>query len=268
MRSIAVASGKGGVGKTSVTVNLGIVLAKMGKRVVVVDADVMMANLGILLGIERAPISLHNVLAGEVDAKDAVYDGPAGLKYVPASLGMEKLANVDYKRLAQAVQELGENADFVLVDCPSGLAVDAENALKSCREVLLVLTPEPASLADALKVRKAAERAGMSVAGVVYNMVTGDKSEIKRSDVEVLLGEKVLAEIPLDLNVRKAGALQEPAVLKFPDTAFSRALWGVAAGLTGERQSALQSVKKGFLHRIILLASWPVDFVKKILGKK
>src|SRR3989338_2384545 len=139
MRSIAIASGKGGVGKTSVSVNLGITLAKMGKRVVVVDADIMMANLCILLGIERAPINLHNVLVGEVDVKDAVYDGPGGLKYVPAALGMEKLGKIDYQRLSQAVQELGENADFVLVDCPSGLAVDAENALKSCKEVLLVL---------------------------------------------------------------------------------------------------------------------------------
>lgn len=271
MRSIAVASGKGGVGKTSVSVNLGIVLAKMGRKVVVVDADVMMANLGILLGIERAPISLHNVLIGEVDVKDAVYDGPAGLKYVPAALGMEKLASIDYQRLAQAVQELGENAEFVLVDCPSGLAIDAENALKSCKEVLLVLTPEPASLADALKVKKAAERNNMGVAGVVYNMMTGDKSEIRRSDVEVLMGEKVIAEIPLDLNVRRSGAMQEPVVLKFPDTAFSKAMWQVARHLAGEEAGggagALASVKKGLLHRIIELAGWPVEFAKKLLKR-
>lgn len=269
MRSIAIASGKGGVGKTSVSVNLGITLAKMGKRVVVVDADVIMANLGILLGIERAPINLHNVLVGEVDVKDAVYDGPGGMKYVPAALGMEKISKIDYPRLSQAVQELGENADFVLVDCPSGLAVDAENALKSCKEVLLVLTPEPASLADALKVKKAAERANMSVAGVVYNMVTGDKSEIKRSDVEVLMGEKVLAEIPLDLNVRRAGAMQEPVVVKFPGTAFSRGMAEVAARLTGGKvESGLQSVKKGVLHTIIELVGLPLRLVKRLLKRE
>ncbi len=269
MRSIAVASGKGGVGKTSVSVNLGLVLSKMGKRVIIVDADVIMANMGILLGIERAPISLHDVLIGEVDVKDAVYDGPAGLKYVPASLGMEKLASIDYPRLAQAVAELGENADFVLVDCPSGLAIDAENALKSCKEVLLVLTPEPASLADALKVKKAAERNNMGVAGVVYNMVIGDKSEIRGSDVEVLMGEKILAEIPLDLNVRRAGAMQEPVVMKFPDTAFSKGMWEVARKLSGEAgdSSGFQSVKKGLLHRIIELANRPINFVKKLLKK-
>ncbi len=222
----------------------------MGKRVVVVDADVVMANLGILLGIERAPISLHNVLVGEVDVKDAVYDGPAGLKYVPASLGLEKLQRLDYQRLAKAVEELAEANDFVLVDCPSGLAVDAENALKSCKEVLLVMTPEPASLADCLKVRKVAERNSISVAGVVYNMLTGDRSEIRRADVETLLGEKVLVEIPLDLNVRRAGAVQEPVAIKFPDTVFSRAMRQVAARLSGEEPSA-ESVKSGLLHKIL-----------------
>lgn len=260
MRSIAVASGKGGVGKTSITVNLGIVLAKMGKKVVVVDADVVMANLGILLGIERSPISIHNVLVGEVDIKDAVYDGPAGLKYVPAALGMEKLNKVDYQRLRQSVEELGGVAEYVLVDCPSGLAQDAENALKSCKEVLIVTTPEPASIADALKVKNVAERSAMGVVGIVSNMLTGDSSEIKRSDLETVFGEKVLVEIPHDFNVRKAGALQEPAVLKFPNTAFSQAVWELAGKITGERPVEA-SVKKGLLQSII-------DAVKQMLRMK
>jgi len=260
MRSIAVASGKGGVGKTSITVNLGIVLAKMGKKVVVVDADVVMANLGILLGIERSPISLHNVLVGEVEIKDSVYDGPAGLKYVPAALGMEHLKRIDYQRLKQAVEELGESMEYVLVDCPSGLAQDAENALKSCKEVLLVTTPEPASLADSLKVKTVAERSSMNTIGIVNNMVTGDKSEIKRSDIETIFGEKVLVEIAHDLNVRRAGALQEPVVLKFPDTIFSKAMWELAGKITGEK-AVEASVKKGFIQTII-------DAVKQLLRLK
>jgi len=260
MKTIAVASGKGGVGKTSITVNLGISLAKLGRKVVVVDGDVIMANLGILLGVERSPISIHNVLVGETDVKDAVYDGPSGLKYVPAALGMERLKKIDYQRLKQAVEDLAAGYDFVLVDCPSGLGTDAESALKSCREVLLVMTPEPASVADSLKVKVASERANLTVTGMVLNMQTGDKAEIRRSEVEAVFGEKVLVEVPLDLNVRRAGALQEPAVLKFPNSPFSKAMAVLAAKLAGENY-VQASVKKGVLQSII-------DALRKMLRLK
>lgn len=260
MRSISVASGKGGVGKTSVSVNLAITLAQMGKKVVVVDADVGMANLGILLGIERSPISIHNVLAGEVDVRDAVYEGPAGVKYVPAALGMDKLARIDYPLLKQAIAELEKEYEIVLIDCPSGLGQDAENALKSSTEVLLVVTPEPASIADCLKVRKVAERNGMAALGVVLNMVTGDPAEVKKGDVETIIGEKVLVEIPHDINVRRAGAMQEPIVLKFPDAPFSREIVKLAAAITGEKPPE-PSVKKGLLQTII-------DSVMKLFGRK
>ncbi len=251
MRSIAIASGKGGVGKTSISLNLGLALAQAGKRVVVVDADIAMANLGILLGAERAPISLHNVLIGEVEMRDAVYDGPFGMKYVPAGLSTDKLRRIDYARLKSAVEELGKTADYVIVDCPSGLAIDAETAVKSAREAIIITTPEPSSLADALKVKNYAERSNVNILGAVCNMVSGDRSEVSAKDVATVLEASLLESIPIDTNVRRASAAQEPVLVKFPNTPFSLAMRSLASKVSGERVAGGIGVKKHWLQEII-----------------
>lgn len=261
MRSITIASGKGGVGKTSVTLNLGLALAQMKKRVVVIDGDLAMANLGILMGIEHAPITLHNVLVGEVDVKDAVYEGPMGLKYIPAGLSLDKLRKIDFTRLKEAVDGLADSADFVLVDSPSGLGTDGENALRASKEVLLIVTPEPSSLADCLKVKAQAARADINAVGVVYNMVTGVPEEIKSKDVATVLETPVLVEIPFDSAVRRASASQEPVLIKFPNSPFSRGIRQVAAKISGE--SAPDSgagIKKGWWQSIL-------DGLARMLGR-
>ena len=172
MKSIVFASGKGGVGKSTIALNLGLFLAKAGKSVVVVDADLEMANIGIFLGVDVTPITLHNVLSGENKMQDAVYDGPQGLKYVPAGLSPDKLGKVDFNVFPEALKSFGDTYDYVLVDCPPGLGQDANAAVKAAKECIIVVTPDPASLADALKVKRVAEQSGCKVTGLVLNMVT------------------------------------------------------------------------------------------------
>jgi len=231
--SIVIASGKGGVGKTSLAVNLAIALAQAGKKTVLLDADVAMASVGIMLGIERAPISLHNVLMGEVDIRDAVYDGPNGLKYVPSGLSLERIKKVEYEKLKAAVETLADANEFVIIDSPPGLGPDAMAAIKAGHELVLVVTPEPASLADALKIKSIAEKNNVKILGVVSNFVTRDKSEIKRQDLETLLGLKILAEIPDDFEARRSAAMQVPAITRVPASAYSRAILQVANAMPG-----------------------------------
>ena len=99
-RVITIASGKGGTGKTTLTANLGIALAKAGKKVLLVDADVAMANLSLILGMQSSPITLHDVLLGESQVHDSIYDGPSGLHFIPSGLSLDNYKRVDSERLA------------------------------------------------------------------------------------------------------------------------------------------------------------------------
>ncbi len=253
MRSIIIASGKGGVGKTTLAINLGILLSQAGKKTVLVDADAAMANIGIMLGIERAPINLHNVLMGEASIRDAVYEGPNKLKYVPSGLSAEKVKKLDYARLEDAITELGANFDFVLIDSPPGLDNNCEAILKSAKEVLMVTTPEPAALADSLKVKNFAERTGMKITGLVTNRVLRDPAEIKQQDVETLLGLKLIGEIPEDIEVRRSTAMQIPVIIKSPGAPASIAMKKLASIIAGTPAQADAPVKKGFLQTIMEL---------------
>ena len=105
-RVIAIASGKGGTGKTSVATNLGIALAASGKQVTVVDGDVTMASTGIMMGLKRSPITIHNVLMGEAEIQEAVYEGPKGVKIVPAGLSLERIKRLDYDKFKSSINEL------------------------------------------------------------------------------------------------------------------------------------------------------------------
>src|SRR3989344_3148945 len=120
-RVIALASGKGGVGKTTITANLGIALAQRGQRVLLIDADIAMANLSLILGMHSSPITLHDVLLGEASIQDAIYDGPAGIAFIPSGLSLESYRRVDSERLEQVVESIKDQFDFILLDAPAGI---------------------------------------------------------------------------------------------------------------------------------------------------
>ena len=263
MHTIVIASGKGGVGKTSLAVNLAITLARAGKKTILVDADVAMASVGIMLGIDRAPISLHNVLMGDADVRDAVYDGPSGLKYVPSGLSLDHIKKVDYAKLKNAVDSLADTSEFVVVDSPPGLGPDAMAAIKSCRELILVVTPEPTSMADALKIKSVAEKNNIKVIGVVSNFVTHDKTEIRKQDLETLLGIRIIAEIPDDFEARRSSAMQKPVALRLPAAAYSRAVIQIANTLPGVEIKMIEGSKnsKGIFSKLS-------EAIGSLFGKK
>ncbi len=247
-RVIAIASGKGGTGKTSVATNLGIALAASGKRAILLDGDLTMASAGIMLGLKRSPITIHNVLMGEADISEAVYDGPKGLKIIPAGLSLERIKRLDYNKLKDVVTELKKDNDYILVDCAPGIEKDAMACLTSAEEVILVLNPEPTSLADALKVKAMAERNGVKLTGVITNMRMGERAEIRNEELEKLLGTRVIASIPFDPKAKKASSAQLPAYVKFPESEFALGVAQAAAYLTEGKVST--KVKKGIVRKI------------------
>lgn len=246
-RVVAIASGKGGVGKTSVAVNLGVALAQEGKKTIIVDGDISMASVGIMLGSKRNPVNLHHVLMGEAAVNEATYTAH-GVKFVPAGLSVERIKRADHEKLAGVIQELEKSHDFVIVDCAPGIANESLTALKTAHEVILVVNPEPTSLADALKVKAIAEKNNSKLIGIVTNMKVGDRGEIREGELEKLLGCRVLATIPFDEKAKKASTAQIPAVVKFPESDFAEGINRVAAFLCGSLPKT--RVKKGIVRSI------------------
>ena len=186
-RVIALISGKGGVGKTTITANLGIALAKRGLNVCLVDADIAMANLSLILNMQNSPITLHDVLLGEATVQDAIYDGPAGLKFMPSGLSLENYRRVDSERLQSIIESIRPLFDFVLLDCAAGIEKNVMAAVSASDEVLLIAMPTSPSIADVLKAKITAQRLGSKPIGILVNFVRAEKGEIKKDDIMKML---------------------------------------------------------------------------------
>jgi septum site-determining protein MinD len=247
-RTIAIASGKGGVGKTTTCANMAIAIAQLGKRVTLLDADLAMANLGITLGMEETPTTLHEVLSGDANIEDAIYEGPAGIKFVPSGLSLDTFLRIDIERLKPVVSTLLDNTDILLLDAPGGLGKNVLGAMISAAELLIVTMPDPSALADALKTKLIGNRLNMDIQGVVLNMSSKDKGEVSPEEVSVLLDSPILQVIPYDENVRRGSVEGKPVVIRNPESPAAKAYKRLAATLIGEE--VREESRQGFLQKI------------------
>jgi septum site-determining protein MinD len=246
-RVITIASGKGGTGKTTLTANLGIALAKAGKKVLLVDADVAMANLSLILGMQSSPITLHDVLLGESQVHDSIYDGPSGLHFIPSGLSLDNYKRVDSERLAGIIASVAEQYDFVLMDAAAGIEKNVLSALSAAQETLLVTMPTSPAIADALKTKIVAQRLGSKVIGVVINFVMDEKGEISKSECSSILELPVYGAVPYDPEVRKSFMQQKvlPVIARKPDSIAAKELQKVASRLIGVQMNEVETKQKG-----------------------
>jgi len=226
----AVASGKGGVGKSTTTANLGVALADDGFDVAVVDVDLGMANLAGLLGVDPDE-TLHDVLAGAASPADASYD-TTGLTLVPGSTELEQFAEADAKSLHRVVEYLRERNDVVLLDAGAGLSYDIAMAMSVADGVLLVTTAELASLTDATKTGKLVSKLEKPVVGAVFTR-TGDGGFDDVEGIAAALGttDAVTVSVPHDDAVKLAVRKSRPVVDIKPDSPAARAYQRLAAQL-------------------------------------
>ena len=212
-----IASGKGGTGKTTVSVNLGTMLAQLGKETYLMDADIGMANVGLILGLQDAPITLHEILAGKGTINDAIYEGPAGLKVIPSGISLQGFQQADPDRIRDVMSEIVKRCEFLLIDAPAGISKDGVVPLAVADEVILVVNPELSSIVDALKTKILTEVVGGHVLGSIINRVDQDKTDIITKKMEKVLGVKVIGIIPEDTNVRRACLRKIPDRDQVPD---------------------------------------------------
>lgn len=200
-RSIVITSGKGGVGKTTVCACLAVALARLGKRVVCVDADVTLNNLDMLLGLESAVVyDLYDVVEGNCRLRQALlrYAYCDSLYLLPS---VHPMGEIDARAFCEVVHTLGDNHDFVLVDCPAGIDEGFCRAAAACTEALIVTTPTATALRDADKVLGLMDAYKMASVALVVNRVRGDL---------VVDGEMLgVGDIARLLHVRIAGCVPE-----------------------------------------------------------
>ncbi|MGE5561036.1 MAG: AAA family ATPase [Chloroflexota bacterium] len=262
-RVIAVTSGKGGVGKTTFTINMAITLANMGYQTFLIDADLGTANVDVLLNL-NPKYNLTHVVNGEKTLSEIIVEGPAGVQVIPGGSGLQELANLNdfqFSRLIKSFDELERYADVILVDTGAGISKNVTNFLLASDDVIVITTPEPHSLMDAyaiMKVIGAKKKAGIQV--VINRVETAfeadDAYRKLSSAAERFLGIKTASAgyILEDPTVSKTIKRQQAFMEMAPNTLAAQCVRRIAAGLMqpgGQQATAALPVKRrGFFERL------------------
>ncbi|RQH03285.1 MinD/ParA family ATP-binding protein [Natrarchaeobius oligotrophus] len=228
----AIASGKGGVGKTTTTVNLGTALALAGERVAIVDTDLGMANLAGFVSLTPDATTLHDVLAGDVSIEDATYRLADNIVAVPSGTDLDEYAETSPEGLREAVSELRSTYDFVFLDVGAGISHETVLPLGLADAVVVVSTPEPAAVQDSQKTVELTDRAGGDLAGLVVTRTHPD-SDVSYEEIADRLGVPLLGTVPEDPTSRESVYAGTPLVVYDPDSPASDSYRRLAADLAG-----------------------------------
>ena len=244
-----IASGKGGVGKTNVVVNLAISLQRKGRKVLVIDADLGMANVDVILGL-YPNVTLFDVFFNEKSLKEALIDGPEGIKIIPGGSGMIKMTTLDtaqQSRIAEEFIQL-EDVDTILIDTGAGISMNLMSFIAFSQEVLVVTTPEPTALTDAYGLIKVISELQLKKnIKVIVNRVSGKEIAVftferLRNTVEKFLKIKLdyVGYIIDDIRVSNAVMDRSAFDLEYPNSIASQCIEGIADTLIGKEANAIK----------------------------
>lgn len=261
VRVIAVASGKGGVGKTNVSVNLGVSLSKLGHRVLLMDADMGLANVDIMLGLQTK-YNLSHVLDGEKTLHEIIVEGPGGLKIIPAASGVRRMAQLNAMENAgiiNAFSELSDDLDILIVDTAAGIADSVISFCRAAQEVVVVVTDEPASITDAYALVKVLSRdyqlsqfrllANMSKSQAHGRQLYEKFAKVCEQFLDVSID--FLGTVPFDHDLRESVQKQVPVTVYRPNSIASQSFnqmakqierWPVPKGITGYLQFFVENL--------------------------
>jgi flagellar biosynthesis protein FlhG len=241
-RVITVTSGKGGVGKTNFTVNLALALAKMEKRVIILDADLGTGNVDVLLGCST-PYNILHLVEGGYSLGDIISDGPLGIKFMSGGSGIYKLANLNELQISRVVNQislLDDLADIILIDTGAGINKSVMNFVVAADEVIIVTTPEPTAMTDAYAMMKTYSNhySGTAPLQLVINRVMEPDEGDLVADKLIKISLKFLG-LPInnlgfvfeDGDLIKAVKKQKPLLLAFPNSTSAQCIEQIAKRL-------------------------------------
>lgn len=260
---LSVTSGKGGVGKTSIVVNMGILLASRGKKVLVLDADLGLANVDVMLGI--APkLTIKHVLDGQCTIEDIVLTGPSGVKIIPASSGIQELADLNHEQqisLVNALDEFDGDFDYMIIDTGAGISRNVMYFNSASQRVIVVATAEPTSITDAYALIKVLRKHyGIKRFDLIVNNVTskfeGDHVAEKLIMVcDRFLGDvalEMLGSIPHDKSIPECIKAQKAFVGAHPNSEATRKLARIVGRLEDTSRASLGGNLQFFFRKMLL----------------
>ncbi len=239
---ISILSGKGGVGKTTLTANLSTVLqTEFGKNVAAVDGNITSPSLGLHFGFhEKFPVSLNDVLEGKLKIQKCVYVHPSiGVSIIPCNFSFYSDKNVD--KLKKVIK--GLKYDYIIIDSAPGLGKEAITAMEAADEIIVITVPQFVDISNALKTLQLARKMRKRIIGVVLNRVQNAEHEISEAEIEKLCGCKILAEIPEDKEVQKSTYRGMPLIVEKPNSGTADRFRQVAQAL-GLKASVPEHHKK------------------------
>lgn len=260
-RVITVTSGKGGVGKTSISINLAIQLTRLGKRVVVFDADFGLANIEVMLGV-RPQYNLADMMFRGKDLADIITQGEEGISFISGGSGIQELASMNREQvmfLTSRLIALDKYADVIIVDTGAGISDSVLEFVLASTEVLLVATPEPTSITDAYALLKALNRKEEFVKEhtsikMISNRVKNDAEGQNVYEKMSVVSEKFLnipitylGPVPMDEQISKAVMRQKPVSVINPDAPSAKAIKQIAEKLL-ELETEEISDKRGMFQ--------------------
>lgn len=260
-RVLAVTGGKGGVGKTNVAVNLSLALCDAGARVLLMDADLGLANVDLVLGLSPR-YTLQHVIRRQAAVEDIVLEGPLGLHILPGSIGLPEMANLgmlEVVRLLGALRPLEREHDLLVLDTAAGIGQTVLRFLSAADDVIIVTTPEPPAILDAFGLIKALQME--KYAGQLHLLVNmlrqrSELLETHRSLATVAARYfgtplRLLGGLPLDESIVPCIKQQRPFYLERPHSPVTRALSEIARGLCAEKLPPAAAPTDSFFTRLI-----------------
>ncbi len=262
-RTIVIASGKGGVGKTNLVVNMALTMGQLGRKTMILDADLGMANVDILMNLKPV-YTLIDVMSGKKELQDVILRGPYNLEVLPGGSSIPEIIEIDINQREQLISRLSylENeVDILFIDCSAGISRNMLTFISAADELVLVTTPEPTAITDVYSVMKIVDRYCMHTsAGLIVNMVSsmGEGERIFNRLARVchnFLNLKLtnVGCVDFDQHVQKAVINCSPYVLQYPRSRAAQATQQIARHLLGVGTGELlpENKDKGFVRRLL-----------------
>lgn len=228
VRFISVLSGKGGVGKTTSAINLGLALHKLGADVIVLDGNLSSPNLSVHLGNTYFPVTIHDVMRADEPIQNAIYRGANGLKIIPADISVDSMRLVDFEKLRRNLQDLQLFADYVIIDGSPGLGRETTQLMNMSDSILVITNPDKTSIVDAKRLIEFSKRLKKPILGLVVTKYKEKDHTINSNSIEKYLEMPILGKIPHDERFEKSVHQKKPFLELYPSRKASKEYFDLA----------------------------------------